>query len=60
MKTWIIVVALALSYAISGGYTWALASAPQKPLPVRSATYCAQHGGYSLACVISGKAGGAE
>ena len=56
MKTWIIVVALALSYAISGGYTWALASAPQKPLPVRSTAYCAQHGGRSLACVLNGKA----
>lgn len=56
MKTWIIVVALALSYAIAGGDTWALASAPQKPLPVRSTSYCAVHGGYSLACVLNGKA----
>ena len=56
MKTWIIVAALALSYGISGADTWALASAPQKPLPARSAAYCTQHGGYSLACVLNGKA----
>nr|WP_163098566.1 hypothetical protein [Acidithiobacillus ferrianus]NDU43362.1 hypothetical protein [Acidithiobacillus ferrianus] len=57
MKTWIIVVVLALSFGIAGGDTWALASAPQKPLPVRSTSYCAVHGGYSLACVLNGKAG---
>jgi invasion protein IalB len=58
MKTWIIITALALSYVIAAGDTWALASAPQKPLPVRSASYCATHGGYSLACVLNGKAAG--
>ena len=56
MKTWIIVVALALSYGIAAGDTWALASAPQKPLPLRSTSYCLAHGGRSLACVLNGKA----
>jgi len=60
MKTWIIVAALALSYGIAAVDTWALASAPQKPLPVRSAAYCVTHGGHSLACVLNGKAGGVQ
>ena len=56
MKTWIIITALVLSYGIAGADTWALACAPQKPMPVRSAAYCATHGGHSLACVLNGKA----
>jgi hypothetical protein len=60
MKTWIIITAFVLSYGIAGTDTWALASAPQKPLPTRNAAYCIQHGGASLACVLNGKAGGAE
>ena len=59
MKTWI-VVALALSYAIAGGYTLAAACAAQKQLPTRNAAYCVTHGGYSLACVLNGKAGGVQ
>ena len=60
MKTWIIIAALVISYGIAGADTWALASAPQKPLPTRNAAYCAAHGGYSLACVLNGKAGGVQ
>ncbi|MHB8224172.1 hypothetical protein [Acidithiobacillus sp.] len=56
MKTWIIITALVLSYGIAGVDTWALASAPQKQLPTRSAAYCTQHGGASLDCVLTGKA----
>lgn len=60
MKTWLVTGILILSMGIMGGYSWAAASAAQRQLPARNATYCAAHGGYSLACVLNGKAGGAE